>query len=107
MNISIKFHITIMVFGTNKTYKLLCEHYYSSDQVERFKVFGKNDRYVAMEKRLNIHKQPWRILEGDIDLANVEMASVAIMNTQDSLNDYLKAKKENNYTNGFIDYKKK
>ena len=104
MEISITFHIVTMVFGTGKTFRLLVEHYYSSDQVERFKVFGKNERYVAMEKRLQIHRQPWRIIEGDIDTSNIETAAMAIKNIQDALDDYLKAKKINNYSNGYIEF---
>jgi hypothetical protein len=104
VNISIKFHIATMVFGTGKTFRLLVEHYYSSDQVERFKVFGKNERFVAMEKRLQIHKQPWKIIEGNIYTTNVEVAAMAIKNIQDALDDYLKAKKLNNYSNGYVKF---
>ena len=104
MNISIKFHIVTAVFGTGKTFRFLVEHYYSSDQVERFKVFGKEERFVGMEKRLQINKQPWRIIEGDIDTTNVEVAAMAIKNIQDALDDYLKAKKLNNYSNGYVKF---
>lgn len=42
-------------------------HYYSSKQVERFRVYyGKKqepDLYIAYEKRLWLKKQPWRIIE--------------------------------------------
>ena len=58
-----------------------------------------------MEKRLLIHKQPWKIIEGNIDTTNVEVAAMAIKNIQDALDDYLKAKKLNNYSNGYVKFK--
>ncbi len=74
---------------------MLVEHYYSSPQVERFKINGKNDRYILLEKRLSLHRQPWKIIEGQIDTSNIEAAAMAVRDVQDSIDRYLDQRKKN------------
>jgi hypothetical protein len=95
MNISVTFHITVDVFRSGKKYRMLVEHYYSSPQVERFKINGKNDRYILLEKRLSLHRQPWKIIEGQIDTSNIEAAAMAVRDVQDSIDRYLDQRKKN------------
>jgi hypothetical protein len=102
MNISATFHIEVKVFRTGKKYRMLVDHYYSSAQVERFKIHGKNERFVLMEKRLSLHKQPWKILEGTIDTSNVEQAAMAVRDIQDAIDDYLKQRKNNIQDEGHV-----
>lgn len=93
MNISVTFHISVSHRKTGKTFRMLTEHYYSSPQVERFKINGKNDRFILMEKRLDNHRQPWRIVEGEIDSSNVEQTALAIFDIQVAIDKYLDQRK--------------
>ena len=102
MNISVTFHIQVNIYSTGKKYRMLVDHYYSSEQVERFKIHGKNERYVLMEKRLYLHRQPWKILEGKIDTTNIEQSSMAIRDIQDAIDRYLDQRKKNNQDEGHI-----
>ena len=74
MNIDVTFHIVVGKYDKGKTYRMLVEHYYSSPQVERFKINGNGQKFIRMEKRLNIHKQPWKVIDGTVDLSNVEQS---------------------------------
>lgn len=64
-------------------------HFYSSDQVERFKVKGKNDRYVILEKRLELKRQPWKLVEGTFNPQNIQEAAQALVDMQDAIDRYL------------------
>lgn len=102
MNISVSFHITVSVYRSGKKYRMLVEHYYSSPQVERFKVHGKNERFILLEKRLNLHRQPWKIIEGQIDTSNIEAAAMAVRDMQDSIDRYLDQRKKNSTDEGYV-----
>lgn len=71
------------------------EHYYSSPQVERFKIKGKNDRYILMEKRLELKRQPWKVTKVDITTTNYQEVSMALRDMQDAIDGYLKAREKN------------
>jgi phage gp36-like protein len=48
-----------------------------------------------MEKRVNVHKQPWKLLSGNPDKSNIERASMALRDVQDSIDEYLEQRKTN------------
>lgn len=101
MNINVTFHIGVRVWNTQKVYRMLVEHYYSSLQVERFRIKGKNDREVLMEKRLNINKQQWKV-SGIIDTTDIKQAAMAVRDTQDQIDYYLEARKTNPQNEGYV-----
>lgn len=76
------------------------EHYYSSPQVERFKIKGRNERFVLMEKRLELKQQPWKVTKVDINNTNYEEAAMALRDMQDAIDNYLD--KRNGETEGHI-----
>src|SRR5687768_2775072 len=89
MNINVTFHIVVDIYKKGK-YRMLVEHYYSSDQVERFKVKGKNDKYILMEKRLDLHRQPWKMLDLDIsDSSDIKATTQSIRDIQLAIDRYL------------------
>lgn len=88
MNISVSFHIQISTRKRGR-FRMEVEHFYSSDQVERFKIHGKN-RFIIMEKRLAVKRQPWKITEGQFNTSDIQEASMAIRDMQDSIDEYLK-----------------
>jgi hypothetical protein len=102
MNISVTFHISVQTWNTRKVYRILVEHYYSSVQVERFRIKGKNDREILMEKRLTVHKQPWKIIQGNIEVKDIKQAAMAVRDTQDAIDDYLEARKTNPQNEGYV-----
>lgn len=104
MNISVTFHITIRTWNTRKLYRMLVEHYYSSVQVERFRIKGKGDREIVMEKKLNINSQPWKITQGDIQSADIQEAAMAIRDMQDAIDNYLEARKTNPQNEGYVSF---
>ena len=57
MSSSNLFHILVDTAAKGK-FRMEVEHYYSSSEVERFKINGKNGRYILMEKRLKLNGQP-------------------------------------------------
>ena len=65
------------------------EHYYSSKEVERFKIKGKNNRHILMEKRLRLKRQPWKVTKIDINNINYPEAAMAIRDMQDAIDRYL------------------
>jgi hypothetical protein len=83
------FTIGVSLWNSSKRYRMTVDHFYSSDQVERFKIHGKNDRFIIMEKRLNIHKQPWKVTEGDFNPENIQQTAAAIFDIQAALDNYL------------------
>ena len=94
MNINVSFHISVDVRNKGK-FRMEVEHYYSSPQVERFKIKGKNDRYILMEKRLELKRQPWKVTKVDITTTNYQEASMALRDMQDAIDGYLKAREMN------------
>lgn len=102
MNIAVTFHIEVRAYQTNTSYRMLVEHYYSSPQIERFKINGKGERFIKMEKRLSVHKQPWKIIEGEIAPENVKQAAMAIVDIQNSIDKYLAQRKEDDPKEGHI-----
>lgn len=70
-------------------------HIYSSEQVERFKVFGKDERFIMMEKRLSLHRQPWKITSGNIAISNIQEAAMAVQYIQEAIDEYLDKRKKN------------
>lgn len=72
------------------------EHYYSSSRLERFKIKGQNNRYILMEKRLEVKRQPWKITKIDIDTIDYEEASTALRDMQDAIDHYLDKRKQEN-----------
>lgn len=99
MNINVTFHISVDVPKKGK-FRMEVEHYYSSPQVERFKIKGKNDRYILMEKRLSLKRQPWKITKIDLTSTNYQEASMALRDMQDAIDRYLDQK--GNATEGHI-----
>lgn len=99
MNINVTFHISVDVPKKGK-FRMEVEHYYSSPQVERFKIKGKNDRYILMEKRLELKRQPWKVTKIDINTTNYQEASMALRDMQDAIDRYLDQK--GNATEGHI-----
>lgn len=88
MNISVSFHIEISTRKRGR-FRMEVEHFYSSEQVERFKINGKN-RFIIMEKRLALNRQPWKITEGQFNTSDIEETAMAIRDMQDSIDEYLK-----------------
>jgi hypothetical protein len=87
------FIILVKKRNSPQVFKMNVDHIYSSEQVERFRVNGKNGKYVIMEKRLLNKKQPWKITGGvptglKTD-AQFEEAAMAIRDIQDKLDTYL------------------
>ena len=70
------------------------EHYYSSPQVERFKIKGKNDRHILMEKGLELKRQPWKVTKLDINTDNYQEAAMALRDMQDAIDNYLNQDKK-------------
>lgn len=89
MNINVTFHISVDT-KTKGRFRMQVLHFYSSDQVERFKVNGKNNRFVILEKRLNVKRQPWKLVEGTFTTENIQEAAQALMDMQDAIDNYLK-----------------
>ena len=85
------FHIIVDVKDKGR-FRMEVEHYYSSSQVERFKIKGKNDRYILMEKRLDLKRQPWKVTKVDINTSNYQEASMALRDMQDAIDRYLDQK---------------
>lgn len=56
-------------------------------QVSRLAV--KNDRYILMEKRLELKRQPWKVTKVDINTTNCQEASMALRDMQDAIDRYL------------------
>lgn len=83
---------------------MLVEHYYSSVQVERFRIKGKGDREIVMEKRLNINNQPWKIVQGNIQSTDIQEAAMAVRDIQDAIDYYLVARKSNTQNEGYVSY---
>ena len=94
MNINVTFHISVTT-KTQGRFRMEVEHYYSSPQVERFKIKGKNDRYILMEKRLQLKRQPWKVTKADITTTNYQEVSMALRDMQDAIDGYLKAREMN------------
>lgn len=99
MNINITFHISVDT-KTKGRFRMEVEHYYSSPQVERFRIKGKNDRYILMEKRLELKLQPWKVTHVDINTSNYQEAAMALRDMQDAIDRYLDQK--GNATTGHI-----
>lgn len=102
MNISVTFHISVKTWNTQKVYRMLVEHYYSSVQVERFRIKGKNDREILLEKRLTVHKQPWKIIQGNIETTDIKQAALAVRDTQDAIDFYLDLRKNYPQNEGYV-----
>ena len=102
MNINVTFHIHVRQWQSTKLFKMLVEHYYSSVQVERFRIKGKGDREVLLEKRLNVHKQQWKIIKGEIDTNDIQQSAMALRDTQDRIDDYLTLTKNYPRKDGYI-----
>lgn len=85
------FHIMVET-KTKGKFRMEVEHYYSSPQVERFKIKGKNDRYILMEKRLELKRQPWKVTKIDINTSNYQEVSMALRDMQDAIDSYLNQK---------------
>jgi hypothetical protein len=103
MSSSNNFHIMIDVKDKGK-FRMEVEHYYSSPQVERFKIKGKNDRYILMEKRLELKRQPWKVTKVDITTTNYQEASMALRDMQDAIDNYLDQR--DGQAEGFVAKKK-
>lgn len=85
------FHIIVDTEAKGK-FRMEVEHYYSSKEVERFKIKGKNDRHIPMEKRLRLKRQPWKLTKIDINNINYPEAAMAIRDMQDAIDRYLEAR---------------
>ena len=92
MNISDRFHIDVTT--AKGKFRMEVEHYYSSLQVERFRITGKNDRHILMEKRLELKRQPWKLTKVDINSSNYQQAAMAIRDIQDAIDNYLNRDKQ-------------
>jgi hypothetical protein len=88
MNINVTFRISVHT-RTRGNFNMEVEHYYSSPQVERFKIKGKNDRHILMEKRLELKRQPWKVTKVDINTTNYQEAAMALRDVQDAIDRYL------------------
>jgi hypothetical protein len=90
MELNVWFDIIISKMQGGNRYKMRATHIWSSEQVERFKITG-GDRYILMEKRLDNHKQPWKITEGNFKTGiDTDKATWAIMEMKEILDHYLK-----------------
>lgn len=87
MNIRSSFHIEVRT--AKGKFRTEVEHYYSSPQLERFKIKGKNDRHILMEKRLELKRQPWKVTKVDINTDNYQEAAMALRDIQDAIDNYL------------------
>lgn len=87
------FTIVVKKMNTPTVFTMKVDHVYSSEQLERFKVHGKNGRYVIMEKRLLNNRSPWKITDGVPTglktKEEFESAAMAIRDIQDKLDNYL------------------
>lgn len=106
MNISVSFHITVRQHPTLDHYRMLVEHYYSSPEVERFKVNGAGGKFVAMEKILMEHGGRWQVIGGDFAIKNYERVSMGIMSMQIAIDEYLKVRKDFPQNEGYFDMEK-
>ena len=91
MSSSNLFHILVDTAAKGK-FRMEVEHYYSSPEVERFKINGKNGRYILMEKRLKLKRQPWKVTKIDVNSINYQEAAMAIRDMQDAIDRYLEAR---------------
>ena len=91
------FHILVTTAAKGK-FRMEVEHYYSSPEVERFKINGKNGRSLLMEKRLKLKRQPWKVTKIDVNSINYQEAAMAIRDMQDAIDNYLDAKEKNKET---------
>jgi len=102
VNISVSFHITISTRKRGR-FRMEVEHFYTSVQVERFKIKGK-ERFIMMEKRLALKRHPWKITKGQFNTTDVQEAAEAIRDIQDDLDRYLNQRY--NKTEGYFEFKK-
>ena len=100
-NLSENFQIQVTVYPENKIHRLAVNHFYTSPQAERFKIHGRNNRFIILEKRVEGRKQSWKMIEGTITAANLEQTSVVIRNIQDALETYLKKRKQALFGKGY------
>ncbi len=91
MKMDVTFHITVDT-KTKGRFRMKGEHYYSSPQVERFKINGVNNRFILMEKRLRLKRQPWKVTKVDVPASNIQEAAMALHDMQDAIDQYLKRK---------------
>ena len=97
MSSSNLFHI-IVTTAANGKFRMEVEHYYSSPELERFKINGKNERYILMEKRRKLKRQPWKVTKIDVNSINYQEAAMAIRDMQDAIDNYLEEKEKNKET---------
>lgn len=73
-----------------KVYHMEVQHIYSSEQVERFRILGK-DRSMMMEKRLVGKTRQWKIVDAprEIGLSQIEAHASAILQMQNAIDRYL------------------
>lgn len=83
---------TIGFHSEKHFYRMKVEHYYSSSQVERFKILGKGERFLLMEKRiLESSNRAWKIIS-ELKTENPAQAAADIYAIQDCLDKYLKSR---------------
>ncbi|MEJ8843863.1 hypothetical protein WG954_15840 [Lacibacter sp. H375] len=93
MNINVSFYITVDT-TTKGRFRMEVEHYYSSPQVERFKIKGKSDRFILMEKRIELKRQKWKVTKAEINSTNYQEVSMAVRDMQDAIDNYLSKRDE-------------
>lgn len=101
--ISVMFQIVIPSLPRN--YRMMVEHFYTSDQVERFRIQGK-EKQMIIEKRLK-ESRKWKILEGaplPKNPGDEDQLALHILNIQRSLDRYLE-ERDPLQTQGYFHFK--
>jgi hypothetical protein len=93
MSSNATFHIIIDTKVKGR-FRMEVEHVFSSPQVERFKIKGQNNRFVLMEKRLNLKRQPWKVTQLEMSSTNYTEAAMALRDMQDAIDAYLEEKRD-------------
>ena len=78
----------VIISNANGKFKMLVQHYYSSPQVERFKISA-GGRHIVMEKLLDRKRQPWKIVEGMPVKGDLQEAALSVMSLQNTIDYYL------------------
>ncbi|HTD94607.1 MAG TPA: hypothetical protein VK644_12365 [Chitinophagaceae bacterium] len=73
----------------SKKIRLKVDHYYSSAESEKFRVYGNSGRYVDLEKRLTSKQDPWKVLTVQSEVSDIKKTTFAVACMQDEIDFYL------------------
>lgn len=87
-----EFYIKVHIFRKGD-FNFRVEHYESSEQVERFRVFIKGENCLGFEKRKLNRKQPWKVISTNFEITDAPTAALTIFQIEKHLDNYLAEKK--------------